>query len=174
MSLFNQQPLETYEVLKSNQTSIFEIVQWHFEEIIKGINRKISLKKKYKDPFTCIVTRDIHPSTFYQVFRAIRDYKITFGTKAEVFKNKRKQVTGYSLSFTHFGALKFHLCQLTEKEKEDIEKEFLSKSFACGSRAKVVASDQKPFVITYKCSTSSLTLKCHYETTNSYGNVTSF
>ena len=105
-------------------------------------------------------------------YLAIRDYKITFGTNAEVFKNKRKQVTGYSLSFTHFGALKFHLCQLTEKEKKDIEEDFFSKSFACGSRAKVVTSDQKLFVITYKnVQTSSLTLKCHYETTNSYGNM---
>ena len=112
------------------------------------------------------MTRDIHPSTFYQLFRTIRDYKITIGSKKEVFKIKKKQITGYSISFEHFRALRYHFGQLADKDKKDIEEE-------CGSRAKVVASEQKPFVITYKCSTSSITLKCHYESLNSYGNVTS-
>ena len=40
------QPLETYAVLKKHKSDSYELVSWHFSEILKSINRKITLKKK--------------------------------------------------------------------------------------------------------------------------------
>jgi len=127
-------PIETYEVLRSQKCSISTIIEWHFEEVLKSINRKISLKWKYKDPFTCTVFRELHRDTFHQAFRAVRDYKITLGVKASITKNKKK-------SFIN---------------------ELFSKTFACGSVGKIVITEKKPLEITYKCSTSTMQLKCHY------------
>lgn len=166
-------PLDTYKVLKSHKSSTFNLVKWHFEDILKSIKRKLTLKRKYSDPFTCNVSRDIHHDTFYQVFRCIRDYVPSIAVYTEVKRNKKK-VTGYNIKFEHIGPFTFHLSQLAEELKDTVSSEFLRKTFACGSRAKVVATKDKPLVINYKCSTNVMTMICHFETKNSYGNVTSY
>ena len=164
MTSFKPAVLETYEVLRSYDCKIFTIIQWHFEEILKGINRKLTLKRKFTDPFTCTVSREIFKDTFYQVFRAIRDYKITVGTYTNVIRNKKKVITGYSFRFVHFGAFKYHFSQLAITEKSVVEQS-LSKPFPCGSIANVVITEEKPLEISYKCSSSTLVLKCHFEMT---------
>ena len=168
-------PLETYKVLREKDIKISTIIEWHFEEVLKSLNRKISLKRKYKDPFTCIVFRELHTETFKQVFRAVRDYKVQIGTgvKASTTSNKKKETTSYTLTFTCYGPAKYHLRQLANKTESFINKLF-TKTFACGSVGKIVITEEKPLGITYKCSTSTMQLKCYYTTTNSFGNVTSF
>ena len=165
------QPLETYEVLKKHKSDSYELVSWHFSEILKSINRKITLKKKLTEPFLCTVVREIHVNIFYQIFRAIRDYKITFGTETSELRNSKKQVTSYSVKFSHFGAFRYHLGQLSGKEKEEVVT-LLKKTFPTGGNGNVVVSEEKPVILTYKVST--LVLKCHFETVNRYGHVTSF
>jgi hypothetical protein len=166
-------PIETYEVLRAQKCSISTIIEWHFEEVLKSINRKISLKWKYKDPFTCTVFRELHRDTFHQAFRAVRDYKITLGVKASITKNKKKTTTSYTLLFTRDGVARYYLRHLANKSKSFIN-ELFSKTFACGSVGKIVITEKKPLEITYKCSTSTMQLKCHYNTVNSFGNLTSF
>jgi len=170
---FNVKSLQSYEVLKRHNNASCELIEWHFTEIAKSIKRKITLKRKFTDPFTCTVSRDIHKTIFYQAFIAVRDYETKFGTQTAVSRNKKNIVTGYSITFEHFGAFKFHLSKLCNQSKQEVAN-LLSKSFSCGSKGKVIVTNEKPAVITYNCTRNSLTLKCHYETVNVYGNTTSY
>ena len=75
------------------------------------------------------------------------------------YTTKKNKVTGYTVLIKHFGAFKFHLRQLANKEKEEVE-ESLKKSFACWSRATVIVSEEKPALISFKCSTNTITVRC--------------
>lgn len=168
-------PLESYKSLREKKCLIANTINWHFEEVLKSIGRKVTLKRKFKDPFICTVYREIYIDTFKQVFRAVRDYKtnIGFTTATKTTGRRGSKVSEYSLTFTHLGVAKFHLAQLVNGNKDLVEKAFLKK-FTCGSVGKVVVSEEKPLTITYKCSSSNMELKCHFITINSFGNVTSF
>ena len=146
------------------------MVKWHFIEILASIQRRITLKRKFKDPFTCVVYRDIHKNIFYQAFRAIRDYPIQFGTFTEVLRNKKNVIIGYSIKFEHLGAFKFHLKQLADEDTSNS----LSKKFTTGSSAAVVVTPEKPATLNYKVSNSSLTIRVQYEIKNKYGVMTSY
>ena len=166
-------PLQSYEILNKHQIETGKLIEWHFIEIVKSLKRKITLKRKFTNPFTCTVTRDLHKNTFYEVFRAVRDFEVKFGTHTSVLRNKKNCITSYTIIFEHFGALKFHLSKLTKKDKTEVV-EFLSKSFSCGSKAEIIATEEKPVVLCYRCSNNILTLKCHYKIENVYGRLTSF
>lgn len=166
--------MNTYEILDNHKAETCKLVEWHFTEVTKSIKRKITLKRKFSDPFTCTVNRDLHKDIFYQVFRAIRDYKIQFGTLTEVTRNKKNIVTSYSIFFEHLGSFKYHISKLCKRDKKEIADLYFSKVFSCGSKANIVVTKEKPAVITFKCTRSILTSKCHYTTVNKYGNTTSY
>ena len=123
------QPLESYEFLKEHKSETFEIVVWHFGEIIQSVHRKISLKQKFSEPFTCLVVREVYPKVFYEIIRAIRDYKIKLGVETSVSRNSKNQVAAYSVKFTHIGVFQYHFGQLSNKGKEEISA-LLNKTFS--------------------------------------------
>ena len=166
-----QSSLQSYDCLKSHQLNTYTIIKWHFSSIIKSVNRKLTLKRKFKDPFTCTISIIIHKEIFYQAFRAVRDYYIRTGQETEIKKNKQGKITGYSLKFIHFGVFKYHLEQLSGIGNIYSD---LFKNFPSGSVAKVVVSPEKPASFDFRCSSDTLNIKIHYNVTNKYGNVTSF
>ena len=82
---FNVRSLQSYEVLKRHNNASCELIEWHFTEIAKSIKRKITLKRKVTDPFTCTVSRDIHkikPSLLSVITRPSLERKQQFhGTR---------------------------------------------------------------------------------------------
>ena len=164
-------PLQSYSVLKEHKSSTYNLVKWHFETIVRSIYRKISLKRKYKDPFTCSIFNTIHKDLFYKGFQAVRDYQIQFGRSIEVIKNRKGEIVTYIVKFEHYGAFKFHLKELSGVENiEDLFK----RTFTCGSIGKIKVSAEKPAALTYKCRTNTLHFHIHYEITNKFGNITSY
>lgn len=169
----NFKPLDTYSVLSDHKQKSFDLIKWHITEVLKSIKRKLTLKRKYSDPFTAVVIRDIHSDTFYQLFRCIRDFRSQVGIKTKTEKNKKGKPTLRMITFSHFGHFRFHVGKLTGLSEREV-KDHLSKIFPCKSRGQVLATEEKPITISFKCSTNVMTVKCHFQTKNVYGNVTSY
>lgn len=87
--------LDTYNVLRQKEIRLASLLSWHLKEVLKSLNRKISCKEKYRNPFSIEVVRDIHESIFQEYFRAIKDYSTEFGRtiiESKTKKGKRKSV----------------------------------------------------------------------------------
>ena len=57
---------------------------------------------------------------------------------------------------------------------KDMLGKYLQKENKSGAKAKVVITEEKPAIISYKMSTGSLTLSVNYEVENRYGMFCSF
>lgn len=166
-------PLETYDVLREKDVKVFEIVQFHLERISIGINQKISFKQKYKNPWTIEVVEFIQKSIFYEFFRAVRDYKISFGRNISTIKDKKKNSTSFIIEFTHYGCMRYHFTQSTTFTQDHIDKLF-TKTNSIENKANIVINEEKPLLITYKIKTGMCSIKAHYMVKNKYGTVCSF
>jgi len=167
------QELETYEVLKQKNVLVFEIVKWHFQKILSGVNKRLTLKRKFTDPFIASLSREIISNVFFEVYRAVRDFVPFYGFKTSCERNKKGKVVQYHIEFVHLGTFIHHFKELTGLPKTSI-KNFIKKTFSTGCKANVVISEEKPFSLTYKLTTSVVTVRCHFETVNRFGNVTSY
>lgn len=163
--------MDTYEYLSSHKSDTSELVHWHFKLVLQSISRKITSKQTYRDPFTVSVTQLMNPDLFFQAYRAIRDYSIQLGITTECHKTTKKKVKSYSIKFERLGVFKFHISKLSNCKNITY---YLNKTFKCSGKGTVEVSEEKPSIITFKVSTGSLTLKCFYVYTNSYGHVCSF
>jgi len=165
--------LETYDVLKGHKSNTHTLVQWHFDKFLLSTKKRFTLKRKFRDPFTCQTSREINVAIFYEVYCAVRIYKSNFGYITSTVKNKKGNIRSYEIKFTHQGAFEYHMSELSGFKKSDVKK-YLQKTFPNNCKARVVVSTEKPVLLIYKRSTSVCNLKCFYETINSFGNVTSY
>lgn len=165
--------LDTYKVLQEEKTSIYEIVNWHFVKILKLLNNRLSLKRRFKNPFLSTVSREINKEIFYRAYRAVRDFPSSIGQSCHTERNKKGTILSYNLKFSHRGTFVHHLSKLCRLSHGEV-KELLKKTFPNSCKGKYIISEEKPIIITYKLSTSICVLKAHFETINKYGNVTSY
>ena len=170
---FEPRPLEPYRILREHSLSTISLIAWHFNSILKSIYRKISLKQSFRDPFTVKLTEIIFKDTFYQAFRAIRDFQPSDGVSTKTGKKRRR------FRFTNLEALVQHPTKLTCTSKEDggkvvIEKVYIRKRFAHGQNGKIVVSIDDPATFHYKVSMSTLTVSIKYQMTNQFGTVCSY
>ena len=165
--------LETYEVLRKQDVKVSSLVVFHLNRMLTGIKRKIIFRQKFKDPWTAEVIEFIEKQVFYQYFRALRDYHISFGRTTETVRDKKGNPVSYIITFTHFGCLRFHLKEGTNTTPNDI-KNFFTKKDKNGNKATVLCTTEKPAVMTYKIKTGACHLKVKYQITNKYGNVCSY
>lgn len=163
--------MDTYKYLENHKTQTQSLVNWHFKLILTSVRRKITLRQKYRDPFTITVTSLVHPDIFYQAFRAVRDFKTKIGFKADCERTAKGKPKLYVLTFDQLGVFKFHLCKLSNSKSVS---HFLKKEFVRGEKGTIEVSSEKPAVISYKVSTGTLTLQCSYICKNSFGYICSF
>ena len=163
--------MDTYKHLTSHKSDTGALVHWHFKLVLQSIRRKITSKQTFRDPFTVCVTLLINPDLFFQAYRAVRDYTIQLGIKTECQKTAKKKVKSYSIQFERLGVFKFHIAKLSNCENISY---YLKKTFKCGGKGAVDVSQEKPAILTYKVSTGTLTLKCFFTYTNSYGHICSY
>ena len=55
---------ESYDHLDKQQVNVTEILYWHYKRIIESINRRLSFRQKYKNPWTIEVTEAINREVF--------------------------------------------------------------------------------------------------------------
>ena len=115
--------LDSYKELKKYKVNISTLLEWHFSTIICSVSRKLTLKQKFRNPWEISICSLIHRDIFFQAYRAIRDFHIEYGRTVQVTKDKKGDIKLIRIIFTHFGALKYHLHQLSG-EKLDIVYQF--------------------------------------------------
>lgn len=177
---FEPRPLETYRILREHSISTNTLVSWHFKSILKSINRKITLKQSFINPFTVTISETIHNSIFYQAYIAIRDFQeqnVDVFTKTE--KDKKGNCKSHEIIFTSIDAVILHLTKLTstteeEEGNQNIRKVYFQKTFTHGQKGKIVATSDKPAIFHYKVSTCTLTVKMKYQMTNQFGTICSY
>jgi len=164
--------MESYDKLKEKKIDVSRLLEWHFSTICRSIQRRITFKQKYKNPWTVEVLEHIHREIFIASFKAIRDYVTEFGRTYNVKRDRRGNGTSYKIAFTHLGTLKQHLHKLSGLSKSEITtlfKKKTDKATAC-----VVVSDEKPCVLEYNCRNCTLKVRLSYKVENQYGTVCSF
>ena len=165
--------LETYEVLERKEVKIVGVLEFHMKRLTSSIHRKLSFKQKFVDPWVINISEYISKEVYYEFFRAVRDYKISYGRTCEIVRSKKNEPKEYVITFVHYGCLRFHLSKVIDANV-DIDA-VLSKSDAIGNKAKVIVDDaDKKAIMHYKISTGELKLKLHYEVKNKFGNICSF
>ena len=80
---------ESYEILKTKNVKTSVLLEWNFRIILKTVSRRITQRKKLKNPWTVLVSVDIHSSVYLEFYHAVKDYKIKFGRKVAVTRDKR-------------------------------------------------------------------------------------
>jgi len=164
--------MESYERLQLKEFKVASVVNWHFESIIKSINRRISFRQKFKDPWTIVIEEKIFPDTFIQAFKAIRDYKSEFGRTYSVKRDRNGHGLNYVIRFTHLGSLRLHFHKLSGVDKSTIDSLF-SKNNNNG-KAYIEVNNEKPCLLEYNRKKSILKIKISYSVENKYGTVCSF
>ena len=162
----------SYERLSSKKIDVSNLLQWHFTNIVKSINRRLSFRQKFKNPWTVELTEIIHRDLFVQAFIAIRDFPATFGRVVYIEKDKKGVSKKYTITFTHLGCMRHHLHKLSGIPKTELDSLF-SKESKKGI-ARIVVNAEKKGVIVYDCKNNSLKFNICYEVTNRYGVVCSF
>lgn len=131
----NFEPLETYQVLANKHVKTYEIIQFHFKKILQGIYRRLTFKQKFKNPWVAEVGEYICPEVFYEYYKAIRDFKISFGRTTEVKRNKQGKPTSYTIKFNHLGCMNFHLKKSIDGSSTD---EYLKKQITLEIKLKLL------------------------------------
>ena len=162
--------VESYGSLEEKKIDIKSILSFHVLKILESLNRRITFKEKFKNPWTVEVGEHIHFSVFYEWFKAISDYKIEFGRTINIKRNSKNKPSNYTIVLNHFGCFKFHFEKIVGEKISN----FLEKLNKSGSQAKVEITSDKQAILDYKVSSSVLSLKVHYNVKNRYGTVCSF
>ena len=158
---------ESYEILKTKKVKTSVLLEWNFRSILKTVSRRITQRKKFKNPWTVLVSVDIHSSVYLEFYHAVKDYKIEFGRKVVVTRDKKNLIKEVKISFTHRGTLKFHLQQICNCEQILP----FEKKWSNGNSAKIIVSEEKPAIFTFLKNKHKLTFSLHYKVLNKYGTV---
>ena len=78
-----------YKSLKEKNIKVFEVLQYHLNRIVIGIQRKISFKQTFTKPFQIEIVEYLEATCFYQFFKAVSDYS-EFGRKVTILRDKRE------------------------------------------------------------------------------------
>ena len=168
--LYHWSILETYDILKEKNYSIYNHLNWHFDKILKSIKRKISPKERFHCPWTIVISREIHFPIYLEFYGAIKDYKTAFGRSITVKRDKKGVIEVITISFCHKGALQLHLKEVSNKS-EGAVRSYFHKQLRFDNIGDIIVSEEQPTTFVYKRSTETLEISMKYEIKNRYGIV---
>jgi len=164
---------DPYVQLDSKKIEVIKLLHWKFESIVKSLNRRLTFRQKYKNPWMVELTETIHRDIFVQAFKAIRDFPTEFGRALQVVRDRKGTGTHYKITFHHLGCFRHHIHKLSGISKDELDKLFAKKSPTKG-KIQVVVTEEKSAVVSFDCKKSLLKLTVYYSVTNRYGVVCSF
>ena len=164
--------LDSYKSLRDRKLNLGELVEFHIKSIIESVYRKITLKQKYKNPWSVEISGVIYSDIFIQIYRAIKDYSTAYGRNITTIRDKKGALVSIKIEFIHIGALKLHLKELTGGNI-DI-KEYFKRKWSNGCSAKIIATEAKPATLLFKLKTHKYTFNLNYTVKNKYGEICSF
>jgi len=172
MASFNPTPHKSYEHLKSKSVQVVDLLKYHFSEIVSSINRRITQKERYRNPWKITFDRTIHSSLYLPFYKALRDYEIDFGRKISVKRCSRGNIKNIDIVFSHFGCFVFHLSQVLGIEKDKLRERFTTR-WKGGNVTQIIVSEDKPFLFHYNVTKHTLKIEGSLSLTNKYGTVCS-
>ena len=129
---------EPYGALEEKKIDIKGILSFHVLKILGSLNRRITLKEKFKNPWIVEFGEQIHFRVFSEWFKDISDYRIEFRGTINIKRNSKKKPSNYTIAFKHFGCFKFHFEKIVGEQISN----YLEKVNKSGSQAKVKVSKQ--------------------------------
>lgn len=159
--------MESYEKLKSKHVEVSDLIQWHFLEILKTINRRLIFKEKFQNPWTITISERVNKSVFIPLFQAIRDHKVHHQLSVIVRRDRLGHGEYFQIIFKHLGEFVFHLSKLCVCSRDDV-KAYLFKISTNDRNAEIKLTPEKPGTIEYHPKKSRMTIKFLYEVKNKY------
>ena len=160
--------MDSYTLLKNKKIHQNTLISWHLNEILRRIPRAITQKHNFLNPWTISLTREIHPSTFYEIFRTIRDDGFEDFVECCVVRDKKSKIISYKMTFKSLGIVKHHLKKMCERD--DIHN-FFTKKFRDQSVGSLHVSEDSPALLSYKLKTNKCNLTSTYQIKSIYGTV---
>ena len=156
------------EMLDGKEIKVKEILDFQTWKIIKSLHHWIYSRETFKNLCCSQAAENVNFDVLCEWFKAIEDFHIHSGRTTEIKRNKKKKPTEYTINFTHFGCLKFHIEKIIDKDKLG---KYFQKENKSEAKPKVVITEEKPAIMSYKLSTGSLILSVNYGMGNHYGMV---
>ena len=163
----------SYESLRTTKVDLFVLLKFHFCDIICSLARKISSRQAYKNPWQVNVEHKIHYTVFKYWYKAVADYTSEFGRTIRVKRSHGGDLVQITMSFTNVCSFFFHLRSVSDHSKEELIQIF-SKNLKNDSIGTLVATEEKPFTVTFDRKKSVAKFHGFYEVKNSYGHLCSF
>ena len=165
--------VDSYTAVTEYTVNASVILEWHFTELIKSINRKITTRQSYRKPWFVSTKRTINKEVFGVWYEALVNFipKIGFSIEETWYKT-RPELKSVVFTFTKLGVFVFHLQKITNNDI-DVPKYF-RKTFKCKTEAVIRVDDDKPAKITFIYSNEQICIDVFYIATNEYGTILSF
>ena len=138
----NIREINSYEEFKEQKVQLYAIIKFHLEILLGSLNRKITFRQKFKNPWSASSSLFVQRDVFFYCYRAIRDHNISFGRTIENIKDKKGFVKSFTIKFVHLGTLKYHLSKVVNKK--NLNKIF-NKAQKNGCTANIDISESKPY-----------------------------
>ena len=146
-------------VLKS-KVEVWSIISCEVQIWLKCINRRMRASPRARNPLLIEFKRDLSAVIFNHLCDAVNNSSTSYGGVVEAT----------SLKFTHLNRLVCDLTKLSCLTKSDVKEKlqiwFGSKQKNCF--AKLVVSDEKPFVITFIPNKMEVNIRCYYGCWNEF------
>ena len=158
---------------KSRRVTASSIIEWHFCRAVKTLSRRITLRQRFKYPWTAIFKETVNKDAFSEVLRDyLREVLPPVGLNIDKTLYKNGNVKEIWFTFNKIGILVWFLKRAVH-DRVDVVRLF-SKQYKCGTSALVTCTEDKPAVFTYHFGRQQFTLKICYTVTNPYGFLLSF
>ena len=79
---------DSYDALRKKSIAASDILSWHFKTVLESVFRRLTTRKKFKEPWKITVKVGIFEGVFLQFYKAVRDHQSDFGKKTEMIKTK--------------------------------------------------------------------------------------
>lgn len=166
--------MTSYETLKEKNVKIVDILKFHIDFILDSINRKITEKQAFKNPWKVFVERSISRHLFLPFYKAIKNFHTETGRTIEVtrYKSRLSPLKEIKITFIHIGTFVFYFGSVSTYGKEEIRKLFCRK-WKSRNKTEAIAIEDNPIVVIYKVKAQMLKVIVPYKLTNQYGTVCS-
>ena len=159
-----------YENLKNKKQDKVELISFYFGEAFKSVERKINRTVSIKEPWTITVKEKVHYSIFMAWCNAFKLQKGSYGRDYVIKYGKEDVVKSVNIRFTHRGSLVFHMAKaLNCSDTEMIIDKCFCKTMKNKCVGSIVVDEENPLFLNFNASKHTLTIKCKYVVTNSFG-----
>ena len=169
--LFSQKmELDPYNIFRNATITHVKLMNNVLPHIFKKIRSGISILPNLRNPWIVKVKCGLHPETFFEIFRAVRDFR-NIGVKCLKMKDKKGVTKSYKIDFIYINAFTTHIKHLSNGKLN--ARTFMKKTLRNECKGEIYATEEKPIKMTYKINTGICEITLPYKVTNQYNVIVS-